>query len=92
MEENSLKKEKDLEFANIGEYETIKKQQKIRDKEIIEPPEEKPIHFDGRQYSCKIPKKIMDSLGYKRGDCLKFVLIKIPSEEKVMVKIEYVRK
>ena len=83
---------KDLEFVDIGEYETIKKQQKIRDKEIIEPSEEKSIHFDGRQYSCKIPKKVMDSLGYKKGDNIKFTLIKIPSEEKVMVRIEYVRK
>ena len=85
------KKKRDLDFIEIGEFETIEKRQKIQETIINEDGGIKPIYFDGRQYSCKIPMKVMESIGYKESDGLKFTLIKIPSKGKVMVKIEYVR-
>jgi hypothetical protein len=30
------------------------------------------IYFDGRQYSLKIPKKVMDKIDYKKGDMISF--------------------
>ena len=91
MGKNSLKEKRDLDFIEIGEFETIEKKQKIKERIIKEDGGVKPIYFDGRQHSCKIPKKVMDAINYKNGDGLKFTLIKIPSKGKVMVKIEYVR-
>jgi hypothetical protein len=79
------KKSKEKDFASIGD----KQQVKSEPKPIIE---EKPVYFDGTQYSCKIPKKIMEEIGYKNGDALKFIVsypkdvFKIPNLE-----IKYVR-
>jgi len=89
MGKNSPKK-KDMEFSEIGEYEDIKKKQKVKEK-VLKEIEDKLIHFDKRQYSCKLPKHIMDRI-YKKGDKLKFTLIKEPSKGKIMMEIEYVHK
>ena len=32
------------------------------------------IYFDGRQYSCKIPKGFFDLMGFKKGDKLRFTI------------------
>lgn len=89
MRENRTKR--DLEFKEIGEFEDIVKKVKSKERKIIDEPIEKQIYFDDRQYSCKIPKEIMDSIGYKKGDKLSFTLIRVPSKEKITVEIKYVR-
>ncbi|MDD5331479.1 MAG: hypothetical protein PHE43_01490 [Candidatus Nanoarchaeia archaeon] len=90
MKKNSLKN-RDIQFAKIGEYETIKKEKKIGAEKIKEEPLESLIYFDGRQYSCKIPKKVMDTVGFRKGDKLKFTLIKIPREGVIELEVEYVK-
>jgi len=54
-------------------------------KEIIE---ERPIYYDGRQFSLKIPKSIMDKIGGKKGDKIRFIL----NIEKKELELEYVKK
>jgi hypothetical protein len=73
---SSLKKE----LQKIG-----KPKQKKKD-EVYD----KIIYFDKRQYSLKIPKKVMDKIGYKEEDKIRFTLIK-PYKGLEDLKIEYIR-
>lgn len=92
MKKNRLnKKKKDEAFATIGEIETVERKEKVKEK-IEKEIEEIPIYFDKRQHSCKFPKKLMETISYKKGDLLKFILLKEPLKEKVEVRVEYVRR
>jgi hypothetical protein len=57
-------------------------------KEFIE---ERPVYFDGRQYSFKIPKSVMDYIKYKKGDRIRFTVSGFDGTE-MRVKMEYVQK
>lgn len=86
MRKNSLKKgRREKEFAGIGDIEQIKSQPEP----IVE---KKKIIYDERQYSCKIPKRIMEEIGYNDGDMLKFKLI-YPEDKlkKPKLEIEYIK-
>jgi len=57
--------------------------------------DEKPIYFDGRQYSVKLPTRFMEMLGFDKGDKLKFKLINplpIKPDLKPKLVIEYAKK
>jgi len=71
----------DEEFKRIG-----------KPKEKLPPQEfKKPIYYDKRQYSLKIPKEVMDKIGYEEGDQINFILKK-PFRSLEDLKIEYLRK
>ena len=70
------------EFLEIGEQ---KKDSLTKEK--------KPILFDKKQYSVKLPKRFIDTIGYMGGDSLLFTLIKpFDINKKPSLRIEYVRK
>lgn len=81
MDKNRLKEE-EIAFLEIGEHK--------KDKEVSA---EKPINFDGRQYSIKIPMKFMNAIDFKKGDSLLFKLVKpFDAKKKPYLEIEYKRK
>ena len=80
MDEKRLTDEE--EFLEIGEQK----------KDIITE-EKKPILFDKKQYSVKLPKRVIDTIGFQDGDNLLFILIKpFDINKKPSLEIEYVRK
>lgn len=80
MDEKRLSDEE--EFLEIGEQ-----------KKDIPVEEKKPILFDKKQYSVKLPKRFIDTIGFQDGDYLLFTLIKpFDINKKPSLKIEYVRK
>lgn len=57
--------------SSLEEFKNIGKQRKP-EQEIYE----RKIHFDKRQYSLKIPKNVMDKIGYEEGDLIQFIINK----------------
>src|SRR3989338_723557 len=83
---NEGKKDKEAEFSKIGDVEQV-----VSNPEPIV--DEKNIIYDGKQYSCKIPKNIIKQIAGKDGDKLKFsVLYPEDITKKPELKIEYIRK
>jgi len=85
MSITSPKKEKEKQFVAIEKEEKVKPfGGAIK--------EEKVIYFDGKQYVCKLPTKIMQEI-WNKGDKLLFKLI-FPKHinKEPELKIEYIKK
>lgn len=87
MDEKSLKEKRERAFAKLGEYDSIEVPKTEKNKDPINIT--KPILFDEKQYSCKIPMKILDEY-WKEGDALQFIRTK-NEKGNISIQINYVR-
>ena len=85
MKKNSPKKgdrkEKDKEFIKLREP---KPEPFLDGLEVS-----KPIYFDKKQYSCKLPKRILDEV-WEKGDRLNFKL-RFDKDRNPFVEVEYLK-
>lgn len=91
MDKNSSTSKKELReraFAKLGEYDFQEKPKKEQTSNTIS--ETKSIYYDKRQYSCKLPVKLLNDF-YAEGDALQFTR-NIKSNGEIEILVEYVKK